>query len=63
VAKWKAEALACLPEVLPDGRKVKANQGSETEARLYQEIGPLTMEVEYLRRSRGFDVRAVSKDD
>ncbi len=27
VAKWKAEALARLPEVLSDGRKVKAGCG------------------------------------
>jgi transposase len=53
VAKWKAEALARLPEVLSDGRKVKADSGPETEARLYQEIGRLTMEVEYLKKKLG----------
>ena len=44
VGKWKAEALERLPEVLSDGRKGKANQGWQTEARLYQQIGRLTME-------------------
>jgi len=53
VAKWKAEALQRLPEVLSDGRKVKADSGAETEARLYQEIGRLTMEVEYLKKKLG----------
>ncbi len=53
VAKWKAEALQRLPEVLSDGRKSKTDQGSDTEARLYQEIGRLTMEVEYLKKKLG----------
>jgi transposase-like protein len=53
VGKWKAEALKRLPEVLSDGRKGKADQGSETEARLYQQIGRLTMEVEYLKKKLG----------
>ena len=54
VAKWKAEALKRLPEVLSDGRQGKADARSETEARLYQQIGQLTMEVEYLRKKLGF---------
>jgi putative transposase len=53
VAKWKAEGLARLPEVLSDGRKAKATQDAEAEARLYQEIGRLTMEVEYLKKKLG----------
>jgi putative transposase len=53
VAKWKAEALARLPEVLSDGRKAKADCGSQTEARLYEEIGRLRMEVEYLKKKLG----------
>lgn len=53
VAKWKAEALACLPEVLSDGRRGKAAQEGPTQAGLYQEIGRLTMEVEYLKKKLG----------
>jgi transposase len=52
VGKWKAEALARLPEVLSDGRQVKA-AGSRQEARLYEEIGRLRMEVEYLKKKLG----------
>ncbi len=44
VAKWKAEALARLPEVLSDGRKVKAESSPQTEARRYEEIGRLPAE-------------------
>jgi putative transposase len=53
VAQWKAEALARLPEVLADGRKVKADSRPQTEARLYEEIGRLRMEVEYLKKKLG----------
>jgi len=53
VAKWKAEALARLPEVLSDGRQAKSPADSQVEARLYQEIGRLTMEVEYLKKKLG----------
>jgi transposase-like protein len=53
VAKWKAEALARLPEVLSDGRKTKAGDGASKEARLYEEIGRLRMEVEYLKKKLG----------
>jgi transposase len=53
VAKWKSEALARLPEVLSDGRRAKAPVDSQVEARLYQEIGRLTMEVEYLKKKLG----------
>jgi transposase-like protein len=53
VAKWKAEALARLPEVLADGRKAQADSRPRTEARLYEEIGRLRMEVEYLKKKLG----------
>jgi len=53
VAKWKAEVLAHLPEVLSDGRKVAGDSGGRREARLYEEIGRLRMEVEYLKKKLG----------
>jgi putative transposase len=63
VAKWKAEALARLPEVLADGRKVPVDSRPRTEARLYEEIGRLRMEVEYLKKSWGCAPRAASRTD
>lgn len=53
VGKWKAEALTRLPEALSDGRKVKSDCDSRREARLYEEIGRLRMEVEYLKKKLG----------
>jgi len=53
VGKWKSQALAGLPEVLSDGRQVKAVTDPQREARLYEEIGRLRMEVEYLKKKLG----------
>ena len=54
VNTWKKQALDRLPEVLSDGRAGKDNRQEETEARLYQQIGQLTMEVGYLKKKLGF---------
>jgi len=53
VAKWKAEALKQLPEVLSDGRRGRRPTDGQVQARLYEEIGRLTMEVEYLKKKLG----------
>ena len=53
VTKWKTEALRRLPEVLADGRQVQSDAGPRREARLYEEIGRLRMEVEYLKKKLG----------
>lgn len=62
VAKWKSEALARLPEALSDGCQMKAPADSQIEARLYQEIGRLTMEGEYLKKKLGL-CRSSSVED
>ena len=53
MTKWKTEALRRLPEVLADGRQVQSDAGPRREARLYEEIGRLRMEVEYLKKKLG----------
>ncbi len=63
VGKWKSQALARLPDVLSDGRQVKTDAGGPREARLYEEIGRLRMEVEYLKKSWVFARRAASWTD
>lgn len=62
VAKWKAEALARLPEVLSEGRKVQADSRRQTEARLYEEIGRLRMQVEYLKKKLGLSPSSSVED-
>ena len=54
VNKWKKQALEGLPEVLCDGRAGTNGRQEEIEARLYQQIGQLTMELGYLKKKLGF---------
>jgi putative transposase len=53
VANWKREVLERLPQVLSTGRLNKDTQAEETIARLYQQIGQLTMEVGFLKKKLG----------
>ena len=54
VNKWKKHALERLPEALCDGRTGKDGRQEEIEARLYRQIGQLTMEVGCLKKKLGF---------
>jgi transposase len=50
VAQWKKQALTGLPEVFT-GRRARAAQDSETlQAQLYEEIGRLKVELDWLKR-------------
>jgi len=53
VNKWKKDAVQQLPEILSDGRGGKDGRQEELEARLYQQIGQLTMELGYLKKKLG----------
>jgi putative transposase len=50
IHKWKKEALERLAEVLDDSRRSRQDATQAVESRLYQQIGQLTMEVEYLKK-------------
>jgi hypothetical protein len=43
------DAVQRLPEVLSHGRNGKHGRQEELEARLYQQIGQLTMQLDYLK--------------
>jgi len=50
VAQWKKPALSGLPDVFT-GRRARAAQDSETrQAQLYEEIGRLKVELDWLKR-------------
>ena len=52
VSKWKKEALEHLPEAFEKGgRGKRQDQSEETEKQLYEEIGRLKVETDFLRRS------------
>ena len=53
IHKWRKQALAHLPEVLDDHRRSRRETQEILESRLYQQIGQLTMEVDYLKKKLG----------
>ena len=63
IHQWKKHALEHLPEVLDDNRRSRQDTHEAVESRLYQQIGQLTMEVAYLKKSSGFTRRGASNDD
>jgi transposase len=53
IAKWRKAALEQLPELFVDGRKGKTRTGEiETDA-LYEEIGRLKVELDWLKKKAG----------
>jgi len=53
IAYWKKEALKRLPEIFSNGNAGKSSQNDNLVAQLYQQIGQLTMENEYLKKKSG----------
>lgn len=53
IHKWKKQALEHLPELLDGSRTSRRDAREAVESRLYQQIGQLTMEVEYLKKKLG----------
>jgi transposase-like protein len=50
VAQWKKQALSGLPDVFA-GRRTRAEQaGAASPAQLYEEIGRLKVELDWLKR-------------
>ena len=56
VGAWKKQALAALPAALEDGRRRGQDQDhEELIARLYQQIGQLKVELDWLKKKSGLE--------
>ncbi|MGH7486391.1 MAG: transposase [Bryobacteraceae bacterium] len=53
IAKWRKSALEQLPELFVDGRTHKARNGEADSDALYEEIGRLTVELDWLKTKVG----------
>ena len=53
VAQWKKQAASGLPEVFASRRAAAEQEAAELQARLYQEIGRLQVELDWLKRKSG----------
>ena len=57
IAKWKKQTLEELPRVFSRRREESAKAEEELNARLYQEIGQLKVELDWLKKSWAMRLR------
>ena len=50
ISQWKKTLLAGLPEVFSDKRRKKEKRAEDETARLYEEIGRLKIERDWLKK-------------
>ena len=53
IAKWRKAALEQLPELFVDGRTRKASDSKPDNDGLYEEIGRLKVELDWLKKKVG----------
>jgi len=53
VAEWKKQALQQMPDIFSTGRARAQLEDEELRDRLYQEIGRLKIELEWLKKKSG----------
>ena len=53
VTSWKQQAVEGLREVFADGRSRRAKEDEEHQARLFQHIGQLKFELDWLKKKSG----------
>lgn len=52
IAKWRKQAVELMPELFVDGRR-KAGNGDTESTALYEEIGRLKVELDWLKKKAG----------
>lgn len=55
ITQWKNQLLESLPEIFSRRRQNSQQQQDELTAQLYQQIGQLKVEVDWLKKKSGFD--------
>jgi transposase-like protein len=53
IAKWRKSAMEQLPELFVDGRKRKGQPADAGNDALYEEIGRLKVELDWLKKKVG----------
>jgi transposase-like protein len=53
VATWKKQAIEGMTESLSDGRRQRDKDDEKHEAKLYQQIGQLQFELDWLKKKAG----------
>ena len=55
ISTWKKQVLAELPGIFSDRRKRESDGGEELKARLYEQIGQLQVELNWLKKKSGLE--------
>jgi transposase-like protein len=53
VSQWKKQLLSQLPQLFTDGRKKEKSDQEQLTAELYQQIGQLKVELDWLKKKVG----------
>ena len=53
VGKWKKQLLCDLPQVFSDGRKKETENNEQLTNSLYQQIGQLKVELDWVKKKAG----------
>ncbi len=53
VAAWKKQAVEGMADSLSDGRERREKEDEQHEAKLYQQIGQLQFELDWLKKKAG----------
>jgi putative transposase len=55
ITQWKKQLFESLPEIFSRRRRNEQHQQDELTAQLYQQIGRLKVELDWLKKKSGFD--------
>jgi putative transposase len=53
IMKWKKQALEQMPEIFSDKREKKLQSDEELKSKLYEQIGKLQMELDWVKKKAG----------
>ena len=53
ISKWKREALKGLPDLFSNKRRKADRHAEELQAELYQQIGQMKVELDWLKKKSG----------
>ena len=53
IMKWKKQALEQMPEIFSDKRQKILQTDEELKAKLYEQIGKLQMELDWVKKKAG----------
>lgn len=53
IMKWKKQALEQMPEIFSDKREKKVQSDEELKSKLYEQIGKLQVELDWVKKKAG----------